>query len=384
MTTKAVTPEAPAVSESNSSFLPTDEHYRLTGEKSAEAVHDPRAQREERRTREAAERNEKRAVKEEESATSTEKSEKSAETAAAPAAATTTEDKEEKEEKGPARTKTPETSESRWAKMSRENRELREQLAKASTAQPSKETTRETPAAPQTVTEAAKGNAEPKIDDVDPKTGKAKYATLGEYLADHSKWNREEGIRQYREESTKTQQEQHAAETERVIHNENVRRTDQARKDYPDYDELAAAAFDAKDEQGRPLLFYTKNSPIEGFFLDSERSHDVFHEIFQDLEKHGAIFARDAQGKYLMNPVRQLRELAKIEHSLPEKGAPDKGKSSSASVRSITQAPRPPHQVSGKGNVAKDAIERAVEEGDSESYIREQNNRALARLAKKG
>ena len=83
MSTRAVTPEAPAASEPNSTFLPTDEHYRLTGEKSGETGIDPRAQREERKAREAAERNEKSAVNQEESATSGD-----AETAEASAAST--------------------------------------------------------------------------------------------------------------------------------------------------------------------------------------------------------------------------------------------------------------------------------------------------------
>lgn len=376
MPTPAVTTEAPAVSESNSTFLPTDEHYRLTGEKSAEPVHDPRAQREERKAREAAEEREKKAAvtQEASAASGSTEHETPSSTAAASEAAPKTEDK------GPAATKTPQTSESRWAKMSRENRELREQLAKATVAPP-KEAQRETQQPSQAATEdKTKANVEPQIDDKDP-NGKPKYATLNDYIRDLNKWNREEAKREFQEMSAKTQREQQQASNEQIIETEVSRRAAQARKDHPDYDELFAAAVEAKDDLGRPVLYYTKGSHLDGFFLDSERSHDVFHEIFKDFDKHGAIFARDAQGKYVMNPVRQLRELAKIENSLPEAG---KASTSSTSVRQVTQAPRPPHQVSGKGNVTKDAVERAVEEGDTETYMREQNARALARLAKKG
>jgi hypothetical protein len=41
----------------------------------------------------------------------------------------------------------------------------------------------------------------------------------------------------------------------------------------------------------------------------------------------------------------------------------------------VTKAPPPPHQVSGKGTVAKDAVEQALEEQDADAYRREQNSR---------
>ena len=53
------------------------------------------------------------------------------------------------------------------------------------------------------------------------------------------------------------------------------------------------------------------------------------------------------------------------------------------SARLPSQAPRPPHQVSGKGTVSKDAAEDAIEHGDSEAYMRAMNAKVLAERARK-
>lgn len=342
MSTTAVTPEAPAVSTDtpNSNFLPEGNDYRLKGEmpskKDASAAPE---------------------VKETPSP------------AAASEAAT-----EQEKEKGPATTKTEATSESRWAKITRENKELREKLQSLETRQTT-EQPREAKQAPQPATEV-KGRTEPTLEDVDEKTGKPKYSTLAEFLADHSKWNREEAVREFQEMSTKQQREQQAAQTEQIIEKTVNERVQAARKTYPDYDEAVADVLSVKDDLGQDAFFFSKGSPIDIFFLDSDKGQDVIYTIAKNFDDHKHIFARDAQGNYLLNPVRQLRELAKIENSL--------GQSKPASVPKVTQAPPPPHQVSSKGTVAKDAVEEAVKAGDTEAYMREQNARALARRQKKG
>ena len=117
---------------------------------------------------------------------------------------------------------------------------------------------------------------------------------------------------------------------------------------------------------------YTKKGWRPDPFADEK---PLFAITAKNMDQYKHIFARNQQGQYLLNPVRQLRELAKIENSLPEKGK-------AAPVRQVTQAPRPPHQASGKGTVGKDAVETALEENDSEAYMREANARALARLKK--
>jgi hypothetical protein len=385
MSKSAVTEAAPAVADFNSSedrssnFLPTDEKYRLTGEMPSEAEHDPRAVREEHRQERVDKEKQRSTVKEGDSVTPPEKvpsgkegdsaTPGDADTAAASAAA-------------PPQKKTAATSESRWQKITRENRELRDRLQKLETGQPQ----RETQQASQPVTETKpKVVPKPKIDDLDPKTNQPKFKSYAEFEEAKDTWNRQEAIREFQETSAKTQREQQQTQAEQIIEKTVNERVTKAREAYADYDDAMSAVLAEKNEFGQDALFYTKGSPIDGFFLDSDRGHDVLYYIAKHFDQAKHIFARDARGNYLLNPIRQLRELAKIEGQLPaaknERG-PAAGQSSS-SVKPITQASRPPHQVSGTGTVAKDAVEQALEDGDFETYQRTQNAKDLARLKKK-
>ena len=190
MSTRAVTPDAPAVSERNSNFLPSDENYRLTGAMpDASSERDVRDTRDENRQEDATGQRNKSAVTEEAPAAS-ETEEQDSSTAAASEAANAQE-----KAKGPAQTKTPNSSENRWQKREREIRELREENARLKASQTSAPPRSETQQEPRPATEAKAANAEPQIEDVDA-GGKPKYATLKDFMAAHAKWNREEAIRE--------------------------------------------------------------------------------------------------------------------------------------------------------------------------------------------
>lgn len=376
MSTRAVTPDAPAAStfepesHPHAEFLPTGKEYRMTGKlPDADTAEAPAASSEEN-------------TPEKEEAPAASKSD----TAAASEAATT--QKETKEEKQ----KTSASSESRWAKVTRENKELRERLQRLESQRETKQEPR--PATGTKVEPEAKAeaktetqNPKPKIDDVDPKTGKPKFSTYQEYLDARDEWNRKEAIREFQEASQKSERERAQSEAEKVIEKTVAERVAKARETYPDYDDVIKSALAEKNEHGEDALFYTKGSHIDGFFLDSDRGQDVMYEIAKNFGDYKHIFARDAQGRYLMNPVRQVRELAKIELALESAAKTDDGtgktaSSSISSAKPITQAPRPPHQTSGKGTVNKDAVAEAIEDGDFETYAREQNARDLARRKK--
>jgi hypothetical protein len=279
--------------------------------------------------------------------------------------------KQQLEEKKPG----IENREPRWKKRERELKEAKAEIArlKAQGSQPQNQRS-ETPQdkdKPQPVAEAkAATDTEPKIDDVDPKTGQPKWKTYGEFEKATRDWLRKDILREVTESSSKTRQQQEFENAERTIQQVVEGRIEAIRKTHPDYNDVMTELLAEKDEHGREALFYTKGSPIDGFFLDSDRSQEVFYELGQNFDKYKHIFARNPQGQYLLNPVRQLRELSKIENALPAESKPN-----SSPARPITQASRPPHQVSGKGTVSKDAIEEAVEGQDSESYMREANNR---------
>lgn len=379
MKNNAVTEEAPAVSDrdhgnmtieetmAETGFLPTDEHYRLTGEikETKEEKETPAVTSEEKETKEGDEQPTPGADGDD--------------TAAASEAAST--QKETERKKGPATTKTATTSENRWQKRERELKELREKVAKLESG---KQPTRETEQVSQPAAAAdakSKGTPRPKLDDVDPKTGKAKFATYAEFDEAKDAWNRAEAIREFQETSTKSERERSIAQAEQTIEQEVNKRAAKARETHADYDDVIDEAMAQKNDHGQDALFYTKGSHLDGFFLDSDRGHDVMYAIAKDFDAHKAIFARDAKGNYLMNPVRQIKELTKIEASLEPAGKAAAAPKSS--VTPITKAFRPPNQVTGKGVVSKDTVEQAVDDGDFETYRHSENAKDLARLQRK-
>jgi len=383
MPTPAVTEAAPAVADfqnsedSTSNFLPTDEKYRLTGEMPSEPERDPRQIREENREQSA--RKEKPSVKESDSAAPDEKapSEKEGESATSGTAETAADSASAK----PQKTKT--SSESRWQKITRENRELREKLRQKQSIS-TQEQARDTQQASQpATTDATKPKAvpKPKIDDVDPKTQQPKYKSYAEYEEAKDQWLLEEGARKAQETSVKFQRDREQSEAEQIIGKTIDERATKARETYPDYDTAMTEVIGKKDQFGQDEFFFAPKSPLDGFFLDCERSHDLYYHLAKNWDASKHIFARDARGNYLLNPIRQIRELAKIESQLPARTG--RASTENSSARSITQASRPPHQVSGTGTVAKDAVEQALEDGDFETYQRAQNAKELARLKKK-
>lgn len=386
MSTTAVTPEAPAVSRSNRSerepsshFLPTDKNYRLTGEMPDE-LEPAGSQRDQGERipegiREEREQEKHSSVKQDDPAAS------DSDTAAASEAAET------QEKKGPAQSKSAQTSQSRWRQREDELKTLRAENARLKAQPPSSDTKQTSQPAAEVKTEAKAeaSNPRPKPTDVDDK-GKAKYATYDAYLDARDEWNQGEAIRKFQAESAKSEKDRQLTAAKQTIERTVNERVAKARKDYTDYDSVMGEAIAQKNEHGQDLLYIPEGGPIDLFLLDSDRGQDVFYEIAKNLEQHAHIFARDAQGKFSLNPVRQLRELAKIENSLGAasvKEAPVKEKDkadSPAPAKPITRAAPPVPTVSGKGTVAKDAVEQAVAEQDTDTYIREQNKRALDRL----
>ena len=260
------------------------------------------------------------------------------------------------QEKVETHQKSAKSSENRWAKITRENRELRDRLNRLEAAP--RELKQESQPAQQEVKEPGR----PKIDDLDQKTGQAKYRTYADYEQAKDDWLRGETIRQFREESIKTQREQAQATAERQLVEGMVKTFESARTKYADFDAIAL---------GEHLLI-PKGSVADAFLLDSEHAGEVAYYLGQHPEITQSFYENyDAKTGQFVNkvaPQRQFRRLMEIESEVS-------GGRRAAPVKPVTQAPRPPHQLSGKSAVAKDAVEEAVEELDVNTYMREANAR---------
>jgi len=360
---RTVTEDASVASSSieealESGFLPDDPHYRKTGRFADDKEPNNRAGKEgaSAASTEETEQDEQHQHEDQQHAGSDDASAASDADAAASRAAHTQEGKDKPQ------TRSAQKSETRWAKLARENRELKQRLARqeqtSTSSATSSETRSDTSQASQPAAETkSKAAPRPQIDDVDPKTGKPKFATYDDFLNARDEWNQNEAIRKFQETSEKTQRERQFTEAKQTIAKEWTKRVEGARSKYSDYDDVAL----------NPDLPLKEGSVPDAFILDSAHGTDVLYYLGAHPEELVRING--------LNPIAQARELTRIE--LKVSG----DKSSSSSARPVTQAPRPPQQVSGKGTVAKDAVEAAVAEQDTETYIREQNSRDPRLLA---
>lgn len=339
-------------------FLPDDEHYRLTGEFKKETPAEKDAAPPAEKTE-----NENESENDDASAASSSK--------AAPSESAT----QQREEK------TVPPRENRWQKRERELRELKAENARLKT-QPRTETRSETAQPSQAVAET-KAAAEPQLDDVDQKTQKPAYSTFKEWQTAHDKWNRQEAIREFQELNAKSTRETQQQQAEREIGQSLIKKFEAPRAKYADFDKVALS----------DALTIPKGSVAEMFLLDSDHAGEVLYHLGKNPEILQG-FYRDHDpktGKFtsLITPQQQFRKLMAIEGEVSgtRAGTGENGdgrrESSSSSAKPVTQASRPAHQVDGKGTVAKDAVEQALDDGDFETYQRAQNAKELASRKRK-
>lgn len=360
----------------DSGFLPDDPNYRLTGKIGAateEEEQNPDEQEHEGEEHQEGEH-------EEQDATPSERGDEKA--AAAKAASESTQKKTETSQRKP---------ENRWAKLSRENRELKEKLARAEGREEARRetasSTRDTRQTSQAAADANQPRPEPKIDDVDPKTGKAKYATFNDYLADVRKWDRENILREVQQTTQRTDQQRTQEAAERKVNESMNDKFIKARTKYADFDKVALGNH----------LTIPKGSVVDMFLVDSDHAGDVayylgqhpeicadFYECSGDKQTDGTVSPYVNKGtaekpvlqnawRNKITPQRQFRKLMEIEAKFS--GAQASAARPASSVKPITRAGRPPHQTSGQGSVGKDAVEQAVEDGSFEDYRRSANER---------
>jgi len=362
----ADTPAASAVASAvasddlESGFLPEDLEYRKTG-KLSEKDDDEKDEKGEKSAA-ATEENEEEETEQEKNAdteaasaaANKDEKDENAETAAASAAAST----QEKDGKGPATTKGPHTRESRERKLSKENRELREKLARYEGREEGRQSVQPTRDTQQTSQSATDGKTpKPKLEDVDEKTGKPKYATYADYENARDEWNRKEAIREFQEQTSTSERQRSLQAAEAEIGKALAKKFETARTKYKDFDEVAL----------NNDLVIPKGSVTDAFLIDSDHAADVLYHLGQHPEILEGFYGEHdpKSGKYVnkMTPQQQFRKLMAIEAEV----------SKPAPAKKITQAGRPPNQVDGKNAVTKSARDQAIEDGDSSTYINDAN-----------
>ena len=332
--TAEITAASASARESNelseTTLLPTDKHYRMTGEKTAPSGDKDTDLKE---------------IKDEQKTAAPGETGDESDTAAASEAA----DDEQETEEGQDEDKTEQKpqparrTQSRQEKLSKENRELRQRLARLE-AGPTRETRQESRPAAQTA--AAAAPLRPKIDDVDA-TGQPKYATYEDWEAAKDDWLRKDTVREVQETAAKQQQEQQRQQATKRVAEEFGKRCETARKKYADYDDVAL----------NPDLPIKEGGVVDAYIVSRPNGSDVLYHLGANPEVLDAING--------MNPIDAVYALSEIELGL----------SAAPAAKPITRAARPPHQTSTQGTVQRDAIDAAVKGGDAAAYMREQNAR---------
>ena len=338
-----------------SGFLPEDETYRTTG-KFADGKGPARVENKDQEKETPTEVDGAAATEDKTAATNENGDAADSQSANKDQSKETPEEQEEEPETG-------NRSENRYRKLARENRELREQLAR----QQGREEGR------QSVTDASKPNsrtatdknaapAEPQIDDVDDK-GKPKFANYQEFDRAHRGWMLDEATRRAQQTVTQTQEQQRMAEAQRIVVEGMQKKFEAARKVHKDFDQVAL----------NPDLRIPPGSVADGFLLDSEHAGEVAYHLGQHPELLESFYsAPDAQGRFrnLITPQQQFRKLLAIE----AKFSGTKNETPSTE-KPITRAPKPATQVNGTATVTKSADKQAVDDGDTETYMRDVNSR---------
>jgi hypothetical protein len=248
--------------------------------------------------------------------------------------------------------KTPEDSERRWKQLSEEKGALQrrvEELERRLASPPAKDQATEPDSQPAAKAEA---KTEPKIDDVDEKTGQPKYRTLAEYMSARETWLEDKLLSRVQADQKKAEQARAQTEQQQIINQGWNAKVEPARKKYADFDAVAL----------NPDLPIKAGSVPDAFVLDSEYGADVLYYLGQHPDLLDAINE--------MNPLRQARELFSIEQKFVKPAS---------AAKTASRAPAPPHEVSGQGTVPPDETEQALEDDDFEAYKAAENRKAIAR-----
>ena len=156
------------------------------------------------------------------------------------------------------------------------------------------------------------------------------------------------------------------ADQERILQQGMTEKLRTAFEKYPDFVEVTS----------NPTLRIPKGSAVDLFLHDSDNAGEIFYYLGKNPDILEGFYNYDSKTEKWSNkvhPMKQARELFEIENKLSSAAKP----ASQPPAKTITQAPRPPHQVSGKSPTS-DPLAKAVEDGDQAEFTRLENERLLA------
>lgn len=261
--------------------------------------------------------------------------------------------------------KTPQDSEKRWKELSEEKgnlqrrvEELERQLsAPRDNKQPSQ------PAAEVKPEPKVAATPKPKLDDLDPVTGKPKYASVEDWADAREDWNEKRILSEIDGRQSRVQQETKVAESRKVLLDKFQERTVEVRKTLPDFDEVAL----------KTPLPIREGSVADAFLMESAHGPEMLYALAKDVPAIERI--------QKLNPIAQARELVYMEllhGGLEELKKDPRFSELLTPAIPVTRVPRPPTELGGRGTTPNDALESAAKAKDYRAYAAEATRRALA------
>jgi hypothetical protein len=211
--------------------------------------------------------------------------------------------------------------------------------------------------------------AKPHRNDVDPKTGQAKYATDDAFEEAHEKYLTAKVTKDVEARHAKAQSDARLAEQNRIIAEKWQNSLKIATEQHPDFAEVLQ--FDDKGGSKNEAVKSIKaNGVLDAWILDSE----IGASLLYHLAKNPAEIARIQS----LNPFAAARELTRLEQKLgsaaPAKTTPIKEeKAADSTIKKVSSAPAPATSVGGKNAPPVDEEDAALSSEDFARYQKAAN-----------
>jgi hypothetical protein len=204
--------------------------------------------------------------------------------------------------------------------------------------------------------------AKPRRNDVDEKTGLAKYATDDDFLDARDAYVAKMASQQTRSDIAKEEGERRVAEQNRLNQQKWQTALKLATERHEDFAKVCE--IDAKGAfQNAELKGIKSNSVLDAFILDSELGGSILYHLAKNPGEVARIEA--------MNAFAAARELTKLEEKLS--GSTIQPAKDEGPKPPVTKAPAPATSTGGRATAPVDESEAAIKQGDFRRYMRAEN-----------
>ena len=183
------------------------------------------------------------------------------------------------------------------------------------------------------------------------------YKDIDKYLAAKVEFEVSQGIKKDRQQREAEEQSTRIETKNKEVVEGWNKRVVEAKKKHPDFEEKCFGE----------SFNIIEGSVLDRWCLESDLGTDVLYHYATHPEEFAKLNS--------MPPMQAAREIARLEVGILEKPKP--------APKLVSDAPKPPTEVSGRGTATDDPIAEALASGDMDKYIRLANEKERAQLSRK-